>query len=536
VQTCSEISGCPAWGPEAACPAGKPCAGASPNADCTCPIGPSECNGQASGTFCSTPSTVATCGLDENQCLVAQSTMSCAHGCSGSHPNAVCCTPNCAGKCAGSDGCGGTCPNNCVAPESCGGGEVDDACGCTPMCAGKCSGSDGCGGTCTGVCPIGETCGAEIPDFCGVTPPKCSVRIGAGANHTCARRSDHKIYCWGQNDSGQVGDNSTVTPKAMPSPIGAGLLSSSELFGGGAHTCAMPPLLLYCWGSNTQGQIGNGTWDTPKMSPVMINFLASALSLGTSHTCAVDTTTSNVLCWGLNADGQLGLGMLTTPRNTPQPVAVERTTFDEVAAGGHHTCALTTGGTVLCWGKNDTGQVGDDSTVTPRLLPSPVVGLPAQPAVKQIWSRAGHTCARLADGSLRCWGANAEGQIGNETTASAQPTAVPVTALTGAVSQVAVGGAHTCALKTDGTVWCWGRNTHGQLGNGMIKATPQLTAVPVSTLGSTVIEVTAGLNHTCARKSDNSMWCWGQNESGQIGDGSTTSPRPWPRAVRIPCP
>ncbi|MBK7146508.1 MAG: InlB B-repeat-containing protein [Xanthomonadales bacterium] len=184
-----------------------------------------------------------------------------------------------------------------------------------------------------------------------------------------------------------------------------------------------------------------------------------------------------------------------------------------LTAGEQHTCAITDAGTVKCWGVNGNGQLGNGTTTNSALA----VDVGGLGAVAQIAAGAAHTCARLADGTVRCWGHNVQGQLGDGTTTNST-TPVAVSGLAD-VAEIAAGYYHTCARLTDGTVRCWGRNSYGQLGNGTTTQSP--TPVAVSGLAD-VAEIAAGYHHTCARLTDGTVRCWGHNGSGQLGNGTTT--------------
>lgn len=229
--------------------------------------------------------------------------------------------------------------------------------------------------------------------------------------------------------------------------------------------------------------------------------------------------------WGSNNTGQLGDGTLT---NRPTPAATMLpATAVEVVGGYSHTCARLMDGTVMCWGYNSQGQVGIGPTsTTARPTPAAVPGLSG---VRSVTAGSYHTCAVRADGAVVCWGANNAMQLGTRDSAiRAAPT--PVLGLTGAFTEVSAGISHTCARREDGAVFCWGLNTSGQLGNGTTTGTG-----PVMVTGVVAAGISAGYFNTCARLADGSARCWGQNNYGQIGDGSITM-RPSPVVVRTAGP
>lgn len=239
----------------------------------------------------------------------------------------------------------------------------------------------------------------------------------------------------------------------------------------------------------------------------------AALALGDRHTCAI-TAGGGLRCWGANNSGQLGDGT-GTDRQSPVAVTDMTANVTRVAAGYHHTCASLTSLLVKCWGRNDLGQLGDGTTTT-RLTPVAVQGLTG---IVSIAAGETHTCALHTTGRVKCWGNNGVGQLGNGTiTNSATP--VLVSGLSNAVA-IELGNFHSCALTATGGVKCWGSNYKGQLGDGT--TTDRLTPVNVVGLTSGVSAVSGGVQHTCAVTNAGGLKCWGDNYYGQLGDGTTIS-------------
>jgi alpha-tubulin suppressor-like RCC1 family protein len=223
-----------------------------------------------------------------------------------------------------------------------------------------------------------------------------------------------------------------------------------------------------------------------------------------------------VMCWGWNHYGQLGDGT-TIERLTPVAVSGPASGVQAIAAGGHHTCALLSGGGVKCWGSNTSGELGDGTTID-RSIPVAVSGLAS--SAQAISAGAGHTCALLGGGGVECWGYNGFGQLGDGKHADSQSPAA-VTGLSSGVQAISAGFFHTCALLTSGAVRCWGHNAAGELGDGTI--TDRLTTVAVSGLASGARAISAGgVDHTCALLNTGAVECWGWNHYGQLGDGTTT--------------
>ena len=190
-------------------------------------------------------------------------------------------------------------------------------------------------------------------------------------------------------------------------------------------------------------------------------------------------------------------------------------TVVQISTGYFHTCARKSDGSAWCWGHNLLGRLGDN-TEDDKNLPVQVAGLGS--GVADISAGFAHTCAVKTDGSVWCWGDNASGQIGDNSN-TPRLTPAQVTSLGGPAAEVSANNSFTCARRTDGTLWCWGGNTDGELGDG--STTSSLVPNQVASLGNAVAEVSAGDNGACARKTDNSLWCWGSNLEGNVGDGTT---------------
>ncbi len=396
-------------------------------------------------------------------------------------------------------------------------------------------------------------------------PLRDAVQVAVGEDslqgHSCARRRDGTVVCWGANDKGQIGDG-TLVQRPRPTVVllraGGGPLDEvRQVVLGGAHTCVLLASgEARCWGDNEYGALGVGTIGGPAAEPLPVVGAAdealtgiAALAAGAAtgfgaHTCArmVDGT---VRCWGSNHRGQLG--QLPGPRDRLQGWAGEAVAgldeVEELDCGYSFCCARSAGGAVRCWGANASGQLGDGGAAVPR----PVVGADGAPVrgVVMVDSApasgegGSHSCAVLVDGRVVCWGAAGDGLLGEGTVGHRVPHAVEVRSaagspLTSAVS-VGVGSRHACVVldagtpgdSSDDTVQCWGENDRGQLGDG----TRTNRFVPGEVPGLTgVVEVDGGQWHACARLADGGLRCWGWNNVGQVGDAST-SPRLSPAVV-----
>ena len=351
--------------------------------------------------------------------------------------------------------------------------------------------------------------------------------ISAGHAHTCAVVADGDVRCWGDNEQGEIGTgNAHADPPADAlTPVGVSGLDrpATDVAAGGEHTCALlDDGSIACWGDNAEGQLGIGTLDSPQPQPQPVSDLAgpaTAVDTGPHHTCArlADRT---VQCWGADGSGQLGNGRTAAVRS---PVQVDGLTSGATALSAGQTGCVVVDGVLSCWGRGDTGALGDGGWLDAS-TPAPATGLAGD--VVSVSTGGGHTCAVTAvsatvstDRALQCWGENANGELGNGTT-TASATPVEVTGLTSGAGAVSAGSGFTCALRSTGAVMCWGDNGSGQLGNGTTIASA--TPVQVSGLVHGATAVSAGGSFACAVLGDGSVSCWGANADGQLGNGSTS--------------
>jgi alpha-tubulin suppressor-like RCC1 family protein len=340
-------------------------------------------------------------------------------------------------------------------------------------------------------------------------------RIAAGKEFSCAVTTSGGVLCWGANSKGQVGDG-TTNERPTPTPVIGMASNVAAVTAGESHACAIISAgAVRCWGANSQGQLGDGTV-TDRPTPAVVTGLttgASSVSGGLAHTCAV--VSGAVKCWGDNYFGQLGDG--TTSRSIlPVDVVGLGAGAVAVAATDYHTCALMASGGVKCWGRNAFGQLGDGTT-TSRLTPVDVSDLTTATSLTIGYS---HGCVRTATGGVRCWGGNSFGQLGDGTT-TGRLVPVDVVGLTGVVASVGAGHYHTCAVTVSGATLCWGMNNEGELGDG--SSDRRLTPVPVSGSAAGGANVAGGYTHTCATTAGGGIRCWGANNAGQLGHGTTTT-------------
>jgi hypothetical protein len=369
-----------------------------------------------------------------------------------------------------------------------------------------------------------------------------------GNSHTCGLTTQGKAYCWGSNEYGQLGDGTTTndsTPVAVK-----GDLTFRTLDAGGLHTCGMTTDgAIYCWGRNNNGQLGDGTTsDRPVPTRVVGGPQLLSLSLGSGYTCGL-TAVGSAYCWGWNVFGQFGNGKVMVegacalhdgrpPENlyctSPLPAA-GALTLRSLEPGSWHTCGLALEGTVYCWGRNANGLVGDGAT-TDRLTPVPVA---SDRRYADLYGGSTYACALRSGGEADCWGhlpwdylqdnfTSADSVLGATTPG---PVAPGLKFLS-----VSVGGGVACGLADDGTAHCWGDRLHGALGDGRIgnpnnaNDRPRMTPAPV--LGERKFEtVAASWYRACGLTAEGVAYCWGMNDYGQLGDG-TTQDRAEPVMVR----
>lgn len=346
------------------------------------------------------------------------------------------------------------------------------------------------------------------PPVAAQVPFDDAVQVANGAEHSCALRGNGTVWCWGRNIYGQLGDGTTTSRNGGVQVLN--LIDAVEIAVGAIHSCARTSLgAVFCWGGNFFGRLGDGTTINRSVPTAVLGMSsgATSISAGRNHTCAVLSGAAK--CWGANSSGALGDGT-TTDRLIPTEALGLTSGIAKVSAGAYHSCALSDGGGLLCWGGNNHGQLGDGTT-TGRLTPLAVSGLGS--GVAMVSAGASHSCAALNDGSMRCWGKNNVGQIGDGTTTN-RLAPVPISGIQD-VSAIAAGANHTCAIS-QAAPYCWGENQFGQLGDG--GTSQRNTPAPVfgETAGS--LSITAGETHSCHVAADGRVRCWGSGKFGQLGD------------------
>lgn len=361
---------------------------------------------------------------------------------------------------------------------------------------------------------------------------KALQSLSSHQDSNCLVTTTGNIKCWGGNDFGQLGDGTVSTFKNTPVTV-ANISTAKQAAIGYNHACAiLQNGSVSCWGDNNNGQLGDGTQTTRLQATPVTGLAAKATQLALSYqsTCAL-LETGNVQCWGSNSQGELGLADNKIVRKiTPTTITIgSNLKAKRLVAGKNHLCAISQNDSVYCWGNNDFGQLGQNNTDT-RYQPVLVSALSG--TVQQLETGVNHTCAARSN-DVYCWGSNNKGQLGNNSqTDSSVPVAV---SLTGTVADLALGKEHSCAVLTDNRTFCWGSRQAGQ-------TTQAVSATVVDKIPFQIKSFTdkrrlsAGDFHTCTIEGiDASLTvkCWGDNQLGQLGDGSTTKQSATPVSVKL---
>ena len=350
--------------------------------------------------------------------------------------------------------------------------------------------------------------------------PLNPAMVAAGGTSSCSLTTAGGIKCWGDDSLGQLGDyRGASLYSTSPVNVIGGATGVSALAMGRAHGCELTTAgAVRCWGDNAFGQLGDGSVKGSSFLTDVIGLSSGVASLFAGpvgdHTCAL-MKSGGLKCWGRNDVGQLGTGSRLAVF-APTDVNGLGSSVASVAAGASHTCVALQNGAVKCWGANGGGQLGDGATLD-HVYVTEVPGLGA--GVISLVAGAAHTCALLADHTVKCWGSNRHGEIGIGSISSAVTAPTAVSGLAN-VTALSAGASHTCALA-NGALACWGRNSEGQLGDGSLS--DKLVPVAASGMSTGVVSVSAGAFHTCAIISGGGTTCWGLNGSGRLGDGTLAS-------------
>ncbi len=381
-------------------------------------------------------------------------------------------------------------------------------------------------------CFDGERClpGTEL-DACGANGESCQVcnpglaceagacgvknavsTLALGWSYSCAATRAGALWCWGENAGGQLGLGTGGDSVARPTQVVG--QSFSALAGGDkgtAHSCGIQPDdSLWCWGDGGDGKLGLGSSQSASLPERVGTASWLAIGLGDQYSCGLQTNGS-LWCWGWSAGDRLG-GLGTTH----EPKIVDQRQYQALAVGVVHACAIETDGTLRCWGNNSCSQLGRSNVESPPTPTDEQAG-----GWSAISAGECHSCG-IRSGALFCFGSNGAGQLGVTGVSGDTPTPTPVETSFSDFVEIASGAAHNCALRTDHSLWCWGDNTEGALGIGAASL-GQSVAVVQRVEGDDWAHVFAGRAHTCAIKLDGSLWCWGSASHQQLGldDGRT---------------
>lgn len=364
---------------------------------------------------------------------------------------------------------------------------------------------------------LGEACDETLPASscqpgltCLLNTCSCLSQLKSDEFQTCSLEPFGQVRCSGGNDNGELGNGSVGGDEPTPATVVA--IPPAISFDVGAfHACTRTKSgELWCWG-RIDMEAGTGTpYELTTSAPVV------EIASGGFHACVL-TDDQTVECIGRDTDGQLGQGVVGTTETTFQPVP-GLTNVSAIASGGFHSCAIIDGsGDVFCWGANGSGQIGDAVAGGNRPTPTQVVGVSG---AVQISAGDFFTCARLADGSVQCWGQNSEGQLGRGAATANEATAAPIVGLPAALD-LYVGDDNACVITSANDLGCWGDNTSGQLG---FASTAGFEATPATfPAAKPALDVAIGRRHVCVLQSDGAVMCAGQNIRGELGDGTQTS-------------
>jgi alpha-tubulin suppressor-like RCC1 family protein len=351
------------------------------------------------------------------------------------------------------------------------------------------------------------------------------IVLGAAFDHTCAAR-EGELYCWGNNRDGQLGVGNTDDHLDVQNvALGLHVVATCA---GEAHSCALAEdRSLHCWGKNLHGELGLGDFEARTQPTHLEGVSFVRIACGGYNSCGIRGD-GTLFCWGENFEGKLGQDDSFTAPDSSLPREVRAgINFHDVSVGQGHVCAVTRDGALYCWGRNTDGQLGI-GTDEPQLRTPARVGTSSD--YRAVAAGQRHSCAIRAGGTLWCWGTDSDGSLGLEVAPETRVTSPSQVKMMQGFTGLSANWFHTCALRGDRSLYCWGRNAEGQLGLGDIMP----RALP-SRVGSASdwISITAGHFHSCGLAASG-VWCWGENdELGQLGLG-TSGRRNVPTRVSLP--
>ena len=382
------------------------------------------------------------------------------------------------------------------------------------------------------------------------------MQVSSGGSHSCGVSSDNKAYCWGTDSNGQMGNGDITGYQPTPGAVDtSGVLSGKtviKVVTGNNHACALSSEgLAYCWGRGVEGQLGSVGFISSSAVPVAVDMGGSLagktfidITSGVHHTCAISSD-YKAYCWGYDFDGELGnssgiVGNVDYPYAVDTSGALAGKTILSIAAGAYHTCAIASDNQAYCWGSDSNGQIGNGATTGDQGSPVAVVtsGVLSGKTITSLSSGGNHTCSIASDNLAYCWGVDVNGELGNGATTGDQvnPVAVDTSGVLSGktVMSISAAYAHTCVVSSDYQTYCWGIDSVGQLGNDTSltsQASPAVVNIGGTLFGKTILSISAGTTHTCVIASDNLPYCWGNDGSGQLGNGATTGDQVSPVAV-----
>ncbi len=350
--------------------------------------------------------------------------------------------------------------------------------------------------------------------FVSVNPVKGS--LAAGGLHSLALTTDGTVLAWGDDNSGQLGDDTTLTSKTSPVFV-SGLTNVVAIAAGAKHSLALLSNgTVYSWGNNVNGQLGNAMPLINSSVITQVQFYANVIAIAAAGNYSLLLTNNGqIYSWGIDDLGQLGNGAPTASYSVPNLVAGAQNNNVAIAASLTHAMALQADGTVLTWGDNRSGELGLGTAATEQTAP---VQIPSLQNITAISAGGEYSLALKSDGTLLSWGNDATGQLGDNAPGTTQATPVSVLNASQIIS-IAGGGNHSLAVKSDGTVLAWGFNRYHQLGNGPTTAR-QATPVAIGNVTG-IVAVSAGDNHSIALKADGTLLAWGLGFYGQLGIGGS---------------
>ena len=381
-------------------------------------------------------------------------------------------------------------------------------------------------------------CSIDLSDYVGTSTiryefvPADSSTAGAhtsvlatGSGHSCAILDNGSAMCWGHDNYGQLGDGGDTTNRNKPTTyvsIEDGQ-SVTQIYAKQSRTCiVLNDNTASCWGFNENGQAGDDSTNRYKSPSAKVQFpdgkRVKSMGMGLKHTCAIledDTLT----CWGLDSHGALGNGNSdTSDKYTPQTITTpsDRKVV-KVEPGATHTCILLDDGGVMCWGRDNLGQLGNGDTSDTIHAPSSNVELPEGRAATDLSVGDHHSCALLDNGSVACWGQNNHGQLGDDATTNRPILIYPHLPAGSLAVSVAVGPFNTCAILENSSLYCWGHNGYGRLGIGVtggVYTTPMFVEGPTN-----IVDLSVNYDHTCGLSENGSISCWARGKYGQLGNG-----------------